>query len=176
MRTLLILLALVTALSSCQSDQTPDPVTAPDGTVLNDPAQYNDYFIQWQDHIIEHMGNLAGTFESFDSASIEANYLELGKAINRAKYHVEGLPPYDSDTLLKPAVVGLFSFYDSLYADEYRQITHVLQKGPDGINDDDLFLIDSLTLGIDNREKIHDKNFSNAQRIFADRYGMMILD
>ena len=176
MRNILLLAATMLAFMACQSEKAPDPVTAPDGTVLNDPAQYNDYFIQWQDHIIEHMVALAESFETFDSTGIEDRYLELGEAIGRAKYHVSDLPPYDSDTLLKPAVVNLFSFYDSLYADEYRQITHVLQKGPDSIGDNDLFLIDSLTIGIDRREKIHDKNFSNAQRVFADRYGMLILD
>lgn len=177
---LLIVPSLLVSLclsSGCQSNSKPQSFSVTsEGDTLWGPGVYNDYLVGKQEGIIQGIVDLGASFQTFDSANIEQTYQLLSETVDEGIARVQNLHPYEGDTILKPATLRLFGFYKEVTSNEYRQITTVIQQGPDNITQSDFNRIDSLTRAIADREIAVDSAFEAAQKQFANRYDMMILD
>ena len=168
------LAALVWSCQSSPSEET--SIVTPAGDTLVGPGAYNDYLVGKQEQIILGITRLGSTFQTFDSTQILGAYDGLQQEINKAIGDVESLEAFEGDSILKPATLRLFRFYEDVSDNEYQKITSIILQGPNGITQSDLQTIDSLTQAIAQAEIRVDSLFEAAQNRFAKQYNMVILE
>ena len=172
MRLTLMTLVLV-LLAACGLRQ-PDSITAPDGTVIANPVEYNNYFIARQQAVLTAMSEFSSQLESFDVPVIQQAHKGLLSAIEEQRTLISNTPAFDSDTILQPAFLRLFDFYRSISTQEYGTIVTIIGKGEEQITQQDLVTIDSLTKAINLQKIKTDAAFDKAQQAFAKVYGLEI--
>lgn len=172
MRITLIALLLLTVLAC--GLRRPDSITTPDGTVIANPVEYNNYFIARQQVILQAMGTFSEQLGSFDVPVISNAHTTLLQTIQEQTQLVAATPPFDADSILQPAFLQLFDFYTNISRVEYGRIVEIIGKGEDQITQQDLVEIDSLTKAINLSKIKTDVVFDRAQQTFANQYGLEI--
>ncbi len=164
---------LILSITAC-APKGPDPVTAPDGTEISSPVDYNNYFIALQQQVITKMGTFSESLESFDTSSIRQEHKALIQTIESTIEKAEQTPAYGDDDVLKPAFLDLFRFYQQLSTEEYGTIVNLIEGGESSISDDDLRVIDSLTKSIELQQTKVKASFNKAQNRFAEQYQLEV--
>lgn len=149
-------------------------VTTPEGQKLEGPAAYNDYLVSEQNRIIQRFSELNKAYESYDKDKIEEAREALLKEIDEVIANVEKLPPYEGDTELRDAALEMFQYYRQLTEKELKEIGDLLSKGENQITEEDIDEMDRLYKRFRKEIKSYEINFADAQRAFANKYGMKI--
>lgn len=135
-------------------------------------VEYNDLIIGEQVKIGEKIKTFIGVFtDSKDSAALQlAREAIVSQSLSGIDL-VKQLTPYKGDTALKKNALRLFSFYAGIAANEYKQFVQVsFDAGK--TNTEKAKEMQEIVNNIAGREKIYDKNFSDAQKAFAAKYNI----
>jgi len=149
-------------------------VITPEGQKLEGPAAYNDYLVSEQNLIIQRFSALNKAYESYDKDKIEGAREALLHEIDGVIANVEKLPPYEGDTELRDAALEMFQYYRQLTEKELKEIGDLLSKGENQITEADIDEMDRLYNRFRKEIKSYEINFADAQRAFANKYGMKI--
>jgi len=149
-------------------------VTTSEGQKLEGPAAYNDYLVAGQNRIINRFSELNKAYESYNREEIDKARQALLKEIDEVIAVVEKLPPYEGDTELRDAALEMFGYYRQLSEQELKIIGDLLSKGENEITESDIDEMDRLYNRFRKEIKSYEINFADAQRAFANKYGMKI--
>ncbi|HVG11630.1 MAG TPA: hypothetical protein VM843_01445 [Flavisolibacter sp.] len=161
---------LLTSLSSCTNSSSKGNKPGH----FDDAVSYNDYIIQRQGKIINHILAVASQVGT-DLDSAEAL---LGKGVlitDSALAQVGAMAPYQGDTTFRNRALGNFHFYRRLFTSDYRKIIAINRKG-ETATEADIEAIQSIQENLEAEEAELDKLLSNAQSDFAKRNKMPLLE
>jgi hypothetical protein len=144
------------------------------GLDKNNAVAYNEKIIGLQSKILKVMIDLSNTFESRDGAKMEQKRTQLLKTIQGALKQAEKIKPYKGDSTFRDAGIELFKFYEDITKKEYLQIINILKK--EEITPEDEQELQKVTEVIAKREEAYDRSFQGAQRAFASKHGLILMD
>lgn len=164
----LLLFVLVIAIVACNK-----PVKGPNGVTYKSAVQYNDYIVGRQSTLIKNVlkfGEVAQT--SLDSAGLmlDGFIKDTDKMIDEIK----GMPAWKGDTTLRNAAVRSFSFYKRVFEKDYRRILELRKDETAG--EEAITEINNIVDNISKEEEQYDKTFHNAQRDFATKNKMKLVE
>lgn len=160
----------VIGLVSCKQS-----VKGENGVTYKSPTQYNDYIVTRQTTLMKSVltfGKIAD--KSLDSADamLKNGVIEADRMINELK----GMPPYKGDSTLRDAAVKSFRFYKGVFEKDYVDILNFRKKGEENITSEDVAEVNRIVDKIGKEEEVLDKAFHNAQKNFAERNNMKLID
>jgi hypothetical protein len=169
MRTLLVLILLSTvAVVSCSL-----PVArGANGSSFSTAVQYNDYIIERQSSIINHILDISKTAES-DLDSTEALLNGGVKLVDSVLLEVKGLSAFNGDSTFRNTAVSMFGFYRHILDVDYREMVALRKKGED-ITAEEIKRLQEIQQNLQEEETERDKHLHNAQQEFAERNGMRL--
>ncbi len=150
------------------------PAKGTNGITYKTPVQYNDYIVTRQTTLMKNIMSFVDVAQSnLDSAEtlLDKYVRETGDMIKEIK----GMPPYKGDSSLRDAAAGIFGFYKKIFDKDYRQIIHI-RKGDDGQSADADTQIEQIVKQIEGEEKDFDNRFQSAQKDFARKNNMKLID
>lgn len=142
------------------------------GCESKDPSVYNDAIITEQEMVTKSMLQLMETFPSDSSELMEGAYLRLVEQVSMSIDSIKSMGDFEGDTHFRDTAIELFEFYDKVIENEMREMLTILQKGKDNITPEDVERLTELQQQMSKEEQIHDLEFSNAQKEFADKFGL----
>lgn len=169
MRTLLSLILLITvAAVSCSL-----PVAqGANGTSFSTAVQYNDYIIERQSSVINHILSISKTAEN-DLEATEALLNSGVKLVDSVLLEVKGLSDYKGDSTFRNTAISMFGFYRRILDVDYREMVALRKKGED-LTIDDYWRLQQIQQSLAEEETERDKHLHNAQQEFAERNGMRL--
>jgi hypothetical protein len=88
---------------------------------------------------------------------------------------IKGMPPYKGDSSLRDAAVNTFGFYKKVFENDYKQIIR-LNKDGESMTEEGAAKVNSIVEDISKEEEKLDKAFHNAQKEFADKNNMKLME
>ncbi len=170
MKRLLLLSLILTALVSCKSK----PPKGANGVEYKSAVQYNDYIVSRQSTLMKNIMSFVDVAQSdLDSAEVllDNNVKQIETMIGEIK----GMPAYNGDSALRDAAAGIFGFYKKIFDKDYRDILHI-RKGADGFSAEADSEIAKIVSRIEEEEKGFDSRFQGAQKVFARKNNMKLVD
>jgi hypothetical protein len=166
MKKIFLFVMVVAGLAACKS-----PAKGKNGEVYKTPVQYNDYIIGRQTILLKNIMDFAKVAQTdLDSADLMLN--DYVRQTNKMIEELRGMPPFRGDSALRDAAISSFSFYRKTFDEYYRDIIKLRKEESEdnetAIND----IIEKLTVD----EEKYDKVFHNAQRDFAKKNKMKLMD
>ena len=148
------------------------PVKGKNGQVYRNAAEYNNYIIERQSTIMKDIARFVRVSNtSLDSADKELDRSIPGLA--RMRTEIGDMPLYKGDSSLRNSAIRLFSFYNRLFTEDYKQLLLFWRTNGRqtrlGINETNR-VIEKITL----EEEKYDKDFHNTQKDFAEKNHMKI--
>lgn len=170
MRKILLLPFIAVFFFACKDK----PVKGTNGITYKTPVQYNDYIVTRQTTLMENIMSFVDVAQSnLDSAEILLD--KYVKATGDMIREIKGMPPYKGDSTLRDAAAGIFGFYKKIFDKDYRQIIHI-RKGEEGQSADADTQIEQIVKRIEGEEKGFDTRFQAAQKDFARKNNMKLID
>lgn len=169
-KTLLLLLMPAAILLACKTEQR----KGANGIVYKSAVEYNDYIVGRQTTLMRNIMDFVKVAESdLDSAEkmLDKYVKETGAMITEIK----GMPPYKGDSTLRDAAVGIFGFYKKIFDKDYRDILH-LRSEQDGTSTDIEDRIQQIVKNVEDEEKGFDNRFQSAQKAFARKNNMKLIE
>lgn len=157
-------------LFSCKSK----PTKGANGIVYKNAVEYNDYIVTRQTTLMKNIMSFVDVAQAdLDSAEIllDKYVKETGKMITEIK----GMPPFKGDSSLRDAATGIFGFYKKIFDKDYRDIIHI-RKGENGVSSEADAEIAKIVTRIEEEEKGFDSRFQGAQKTFARKNNMKLVD
>jgi hypothetical protein len=149
-------------------------VKGTNGVTYKSPVQYNDYIVGRQTTLMKNIVDFSKASEvNLDSAGkmLDSYVIETSNMINEIK----GMPPYNGDSSLRDAAVRTFSFYKKVFEDDYKQIIRLNIDGESN-TEEGTEKIKKIIEDISKEEEKLDKAFHNAQREFANKNNMKLME
>ena len=142
------------------------------GTFFDNAVAYNDYIIQRQTSVIDHI-LLVSEAMAVSADSVD-QLLKEGVAITDiAIADVKEMGPFKGDTVFRNSALANFDFYRTLFTTDYKSIVEINKKG-EAATGDDFQRIDSIQTAIMDKESELDKRLHNAQADFAQKNRMSL--
>ena len=170
MRYFLAATIIAMALIGCKSY----PPKGANGVVYKSAVEYNDYIVSRQTSLMKNIMHFTEVAQKdLDSAELvlDKYVRETGTMITEIK----GMPPYKGDSTLRDAAAGIFGFYKKIFDKDYRDILHI-RKGEDGASADADAAIEKIVKSIEEEEKGYDSRFQGAQKSFARKNNMKLVE
>jgi hypothetical protein len=164
-----IIIVLVCCIISCNQ-----PVKGRNGVTYKSAVQYNDYIVGRQSKLMQNILDFSKAAEiNLDSAEkmLDKYAAEIASTIEEIK----GMPAYKGDTSLREAAARTFGFYKNVFQNDYTRIIYIKKKGIEMTNED-MAEMKSIVNKITREEEGVDKSFHNAQRNFADKNHMKLME
>jgi hypothetical protein len=149
-------------------------VKGTNGVTYKSPVQYNDYIVGRQTTLMKNIVDFSKASEvNLDSAEkmLDSYVIETSNMINEIK----GMPPYKGDSSLRDAAVRTFGFYKKVFEDDYKQIIRLNIDGESN-TEEGTEKIKRIVEDISKEEEKLDKAFHNAQREFANKNNMKLME
>lgn len=134
--------------------------------------EFNDAVIKEQTKIIELSIDLFETMETDIEKSKEIR-LEIVKQCDVSLAAIKKLEEFEGSQRLKSAAIKLFSFYKSIYSNEYKQMFDILDKGIN-ITEEDLAYMEQMEVEVTKNEEKLDKEFADAQQELATKFNFQM--
>lgn len=150
-------------------------VKGKNGVTYKSPSQYNDYIVNRQTRLMKNVLE----FGKVADISLDSAESLLGSSVSETNDmigEIKGMPPYKGDSALRDAAVATFSFYKRVFENDYADILAIRKKGPDNITPDDVQEANRIVEKISKEEEGFDKNFHLAQKEFAEKNNMKLMD
>lgn len=168
MRTTFLLIVLVAVITACNK-----PAKGPNGVTYKSAVQYNDYIVSRQSTLIKNVlkfGEVAQS--SLDSAGmlLDGFIRDTEKMISEIK----GMPAWKGDTSLRNAAIKSFTFYKRVFEKDYRRIIEI--RKDENADAEAMTEINDIVDKISKEEEKFDKDFHNAQRDFATKNKMKLVE
>jgi hypothetical protein len=144
------------------------------GVTYKTAVQYNDYIVSRQSKMMQNILDFAKAADAnLDSAEkMLAGYVKV-TADNVEE--IKGMPAYKGDTSLRDAAARSFAFYKNVFQNDYSRILEIRKKGADMTNED-VEEMQRVVEKITREEEGFDKTFHNAQKNFADKNHMKLME
>jgi len=169
MRYVSIIIVLVCSIISCNQ-----PVKGRNGITYKSAVQYNDYIVSRQSRLMQNVLNFSKAAEiNLDSAEkiLHKHASETAKMVEEIK----GMPAYKGDTSLRDAAARSFNFYKNVFQNDYTGIITIRKKG-DEMTSEDIEEMQNIVKKITREEEGFDKSFHNAQKNFADKNSIKLIE
>jgi len=166
------ILSVVAAFSLIACKET---VKGKNGITYKSPTEYNDYIVTRQSTLMKNVLEFSKIAEiSLDSAEamLKTSALQTDKMIDEIK----GMPPYKGDSALRDAAIKSFSFYKGVFEKDYVDILNIRRKGADNFTNEDVAEANRIVDKIGKEEEVLDAGFHNAQKNYADKNNMKLID
>jgi len=161
---------LVAGLMACKQS-----VKGKNGVTYKSASEYNDYIVNRQAILMKNVIEFGKIVEiNLDSAEAMLN-----KSVAQAATMIEeikGMPPFKKDSSLRDAAVTSFSFYKRVFEKDYRAILNIRKKGQENITSEDVEEANRIVENISQEEEGIDKAFHDAQREYATKNNMRLMD
>lgn len=170
MRQLPVIIILACGILACNQSS----VKGRNGVIYKSPVQYNDYIVGRQAKLMQNVLDFSKAAEiDLDSAKkmLDKHTIETARAIEELK----GMPAYKRDSSLRDAAIRSFSFYKNVFQYDYSRII-TLRKKEAEITSEDIEEMQKIVDKITRDEEGFDKAFHNAQKNFADRNHMKLME
>lgn len=139
---------------------------------LETPQQYNDKIIGEQSKIMKiiiAMGDQNKTVED-----VEKMRLELSAQCKESISTIEKMEGYDGDSKMKNAALKLFKFYLNSSDNLYKEMLEIVKKG-EAITEADMARLTEIQTLMTEQEKPFDAEFQGAQKAFASKHNLMLM-
>jgi hypothetical protein len=149
-------------------------VKGTNGVTYKSPVQYNDYIVGRQTNLMKKFIDFSKVSQiNLDSAEkmLDGYIIEMSTMIDEIK----GMPPYKGDSSLRDAAVRTFGFYKKIFENDYKQIIR-LNKDGESITEEESAKVNSIVDDISKEEEKLDKAFHNAQKEFASKNNMKLME
>lgn len=170
MRYLFLSMLLVVGLVACKQT-----VKGKNGVTYKSPTEYNDYIVTRQTTLMKNVlefGKIADVNLDSAAAMLKKSVIQADKMIDELK----GMPPYKGDSVLRDAAVKSFKFYKGVFEKDYVDILNIRKKGEENITAEDVTEVNRIVDKIGKEEEVLDKAFHNAQKSYADKNNMKLID
>jgi hypothetical protein len=139
---------------------------------------YNDRIVSLQSEVVKKMLDFSETFNSRDVSLMEQKYGILVSTIDEKLKEVSQIEPFEGDSNFKDTAVSLFQFYRDVAKKDYRELLDIFKKGVERgeFTQQELDKMDAISNAIGEREKILDDKFQQAQKNFAEKYKISLVD
>lgn len=147
-------------------------VKGKDGKVYKDAVEYNDFIVNRQMIVLKQMMAVADvTDDKLDwGLSVMANTADTLDVLIK---DVKDMPPYGKDSALRDAAVDLFTFYQRIFKDDYRELFEIRKNG--GLaTEEGLTRMNEIVDKVSKEEDGLDSRFEKAQNAFAKSNGMRL--
>jgi hypothetical protein len=135
-------------------------------------GEYNDHIVHYQTNIMKKlMAFVDATAINIDSSEemLDKDIIYLDTVIK----DVKNMGAFKGDSTLRDAAVNSFSFYQSIFANEYKQLMNIRRQSNTG-SDETSTETNKIIAGITEKEKQLDLEFQSAQKSFARKNNMML--
>lgn len=169
MKKLIVLLAVTTVFIACK-----ESVKGENGVVYKDPAQYNDYIVTRQTSLVKKVMDFGETAQTnLDAAdSLLAVYEKQTIAMIA---EIKGMPPYKGDSSLRETAIKSFSFYKQVFGNGYKRLIDIRKNGGDE-TEEGVAEMNRIVEDLSKEEEKLDRAFHTAQRNFASKHNMKLMD
>jgi len=135
-------------------------------------VEYNDYIVNRQMIVLKNMMSLADiTDEKLDwGLGVMSKTADTLDVLIR---DVKDLPPFKKDSALRDAAVDLFSFYQRIFKDDYRELFEIRKNGGMA-TEEGMARMNEIVEKVSKEEDGLDKRFEIAQNAFAKSNGMRL--
>lgn len=160
-------LFLILPASQIRAQAAPSPV-------FKDAIEYNDFVINEQNVIGSKILVLITIIQDPTATKEQANEA-LADAVRTSQKAVEGMgnvTPYEGGERFHKAATELFSFYNSMFRNEYKEVVDLVFS--EEITAEDEVRMGELVEIISNKEAGFDQEFSGAQNEFAQRHNFTL--
>ena len=165
----IILISLACVIMACNQ-----PAKGRNGVTYKSAVQYNDYIVSRQSKLMQDVLDFAKAADNnLDSAEKMLNTYVTQTAATIEE--IKGMPEYKGDSSLRDAAVNSFVFYKNVFQNDYTRILEIRKKGTE-MNSDDVEELNKIVGKITKEEEGFDKSFHNAQKNFADRNHMKLME
>lgn len=169
MRYVSVIIILVCSIISCNQ-----PAKGRNGVSYKSAVQYNDYIVGRQTKLMQNILNFSKAAEiNLDSA--EKILFKYTSETAKMVEEIKGMPAYKGDTSLRDAAARSFNFYKEVFQNDYTRIINIRKK-EDEMTSDDIVEMKNIVNKITREEEGFDKSFHNAQRNFADKNNMKLME
>ena len=151
-----------------------ESVKGKNGVTYKTAVQYNDYIVNRQTTLIKFILDFSKMADSnLDSAGmmLKKYAMQAEQMINEVK----GMPSYKGDSALRNAAAGSFIFYKKLFESDYVALLN-LRKKNSVMGSEDVAEANRIVDRIGKEEEILDKGFHNAQKAYAKKNKMKLMD
>lgn len=168
MKYLLSLLIAASVFVACNNKG----VKGKDGKVYKTAIEYNDFIVNRQMIVLKNMMTLADiTDDKLDWGlgvmSKTADTLDI------LIKDVKNMPPYGKDSALRDAAVDLFTFYQRIFKDDYRELFEIRKNGGMA-TEEGMARMNEIVEKVSKEEDGFDARFEAAQNAFAKANGMRL--
>jgi hypothetical protein len=164
-----IIVTLIFGVIACNQ-----PAKGKNGVSYKSAVEYNDYIVGRQTKLMQHVLDFAKAADNnLDSAQnmLDKYISETAETVEQIK----GMPAYKGDTSLRDAATRSFEFYKNVFQNDYSRIIAIRKKGAD-MTEEDVKDMQAIVDKITREEEGFDKSFHNAQKNFADRNNMKLIE
>ena len=166
MKKLVLMLIVSVGFMACNS-----PEKGENGVTYKTPVEYNDYIIGKQTILLEKIMKFA------DAAKTDidgANKMLDGYAQDASVMikDIKGMPSFRKDTAFRQAAVNSFTFYKKAFSEYYKDIIRIRKEAADDADDQ----LDKVLAKLTEEEERVDKAFHNAQKNFATKNKMKLME
>lgn len=171
MRYLFLSFLFVLGLSACKSKS----VKGKNGVTYKDATEYNDFIVNRQTKLMKNVVEFGKVADiSLDSA--EAMLKQSARETEKMIGELKAMPPYDGDSALRDAAVRSFTFYKQVFEKDYVDILNIRRKGQENITQADVEEANRIVEKISKEEEGLDKAFQNAQKDYASKHKMKLIN
>ena len=168
---LLLLTSIVLLLTSCKNESS----KGANGVTYKTAVEYNDYIVNRQTKMMKSVVE----FGKVADISLDSAGLMLKQSVRDAEKMIaelKGMPPYKGDSALRDAAIASFSFYKKVFEKDYVDILNIRKKGQENITEEDVAEANRIVEKISKDEEVLDKAFQNAQKDYATKNKMKLVN
>jgi hypothetical protein len=167
MKYLLSLLIATSLFVACKQG-----VKGKDGKVYKNAIEYNDFIVNRQMIVLKDMMSIADiTDDKLDWAlSVMSKSADTLDVLIK---DVKNMPPFGKDSALRDAAADLFTFYQRIFKDDYRELFEIRKNG--GMETEEgIARMNEIVDKVSKEEDGLDAKFEAAQNAFAKSNGMRL--
>lgn len=149
-------------------------VKGDNGVTYKSPVEYNDYIVNRQSNLMKKImafGQIAQNDLDSATALLDKYEGETDVMIKELK----GMPVYKKDSALRNAAIRSFTFYKKVFSQDYRELIAIRKEKGDE-TEEGVAKMNEIVERITKEEEKLDKAFHNAQRDFASKNKMKLID
>ncbi len=140
---------------------------------MDEAIVYNDNIVAIQTKVMDAFLDLTDRFSSGDQKEIKKLHDNLMKVTKSSVAEIKKIKPFKGEDEFRKKMQNLLIFYQSIAEKEYREILAVLSKG-ETATQADWDRISEIQKSITERESVLDREMSQAQKAFSDKFGFRL--
>jgi hypothetical protein len=165
----IVVVILLFSITACNK-----PVKGRNGVTYKSAVQYNDYIVGRQTKLMQQILD----FSKAADKNIDSAEKMLNKSVDATAVmaeEIKSMPAYKGDSSMRDAAAKSFGFYKNVFQNDYSRIIQIRKKGVN-MTSEDITEMRDIVDKITREEEGFDKSFHNAQKSFADKNNMKLME